>query len=55
MSMTTLMRQACDQEVVSLLTKNAIHPIIDIGSPGFVSPLFVKPKMSGGYRPLRAL
>ncbi len=45
-------REALASEVSSLLAKNAIEKVRDVGSPGFYSHLFVVPKKNGKLRPV---
>ncbi len=45
-------REALASEVSSLLAKNAIEEVRDVGSPGFYSHLFVVPKRNGKLRPV---
>lgn len=40
------------KQVVKLLEKAAIEPVLNTNSPGFYSRLFVVPKSNGGYRPV---
>ncbi len=45
-------REALASEVSSLLAKDAIEEVRDIGSPGFYSHLFIVPKKNGKLRPV---
>lgn len=49
MLMNENQKQICTQEVNELLSKGAV---ISASSIGFVSPLFVIPKKTGGFRPI---
>ena len=43
---------ALDEEVTSLLAKQAVEIVICPSSPGFYGRIFVVPKASGGWRPV---
>ena len=45
-------RAALNEEVASLLQKQAIEEVICHSSPGFYGRIFVVPKASGGWRPV---